>query len=175
MRSKRAFTLFEILIVMTLIATALGVLTLQISKALRGGRFEQGVEQVISRLTLAQELMLDFQADVLVTLHQKSAEIIECKIEISRPLPEHLEKSISRYCKITGIEEIAFNEKAEEKIRLPFDGTLGIAPEGVITFLAHGREQKIFLNGCPAQIKRGNHEKIHIPQADYPEEIFSAS
>lgn len=175
--SKRPFTLFEILIVMTLIATALGVLTLQISKAIKGERFERGVDQVIVKLALAQELMLDFHTDVVVnlTFNQETKNLV-CTLDIARPLPPNLEKSINRYQTIKGIEEIATQEGLRNSITLCFDATLGTIPQTDLSLLAHNKKAVLILDGYPAQIKRGIfHGQTKNCQATYPKESLSST
>ena len=171
--SKQAFTLFEILIVMSLIAIAFGGLTLQISKALKGERFERGVEQIIAKIALAQELMLDFHADIQLTLNH-AQDVWKCELVVNRQLPAHQAKSINRYVNIKGIEGIAFDGTFKEIIELQFDGTLGTIPKGVLTLISNHKKETIVLNGDPSHIRRGTYVQKNNCQAIYPEEIFSA-
>src|ERR1700722_14849734 len=122
---KRSFTLFEILVVMVLIATALGAVSINISKAIAKEKFERGVERLRAKLFLAQELMLDFHTDVKVILKQEPKHLF-CQIEAQRKIPEQLELSINRYSKIPGIESIHFDAGNV----LYFDGNLGSTPQG---------------------------------------------
>jgi prepilin-type N-terminal cleavage/methylation domain-containing protein len=172
-RNKSPFTLIEMLIVLTLIASALGALSLQISKALKGERFERGVEQVIAKLTLAQELMLDFHTDVHLTLTQEKGGVV-CTLKTDLRLPDHLERAINLYNKIEGIEQMCFDNRAKAIIALYYDGATGVTPQGTLTLVAPRKGESIILKGYPAQIRRGIDEQTKNCHADYPEEIFSA-
>jgi hypothetical protein len=162
------------LIVITLVATALGALAIPMSKALKGEQFERGVDRVIGKLTLSQELMLDFRTDVRLHIYQDlgKGEIV-CKLSPKRPLPKHIEKGLNRYASIKGIEKIVFNGQ-QDPIELDFDGTVGKTPKGTLTLFSHNnREESIILKGYPSQIKRGIHDQKSDCQATYPEEIVS--
>lgn len=165
--SKRSFTLIEMLIVMTLIAAALGTLSLQVAKALKGGRFESGVDQVMGKLTLAQELMLDFHTDVTVVFTRQT-EGIECKLIAGRLLPDAIERAMNRYKLIKGIEEVTFSGEA-----LFFDGTLGTTPHGALSLSSQSSKATLILNGYPARITRGIYCEKEEAYAVYPEEIIS--
>jgi len=169
---KRSFTLLEILLVISLIATGLGVLSLQISKALKKEKFEQGVEQLISKLTLAQGLMLDFQTNVRVKLFQETVEVV-CTIETDKTLPPHLERSINRYHKIPAILEMQLDRSVQEEIILNYDASLGITTQGVLTLISGPNEEQIHLKGYPTRVKRGANEKNNECHVPYPEEILS--
>lgn len=170
--TKHPFTLFEMLLVITLVAMALGICALPISKAVKSERFERGVDQVAAKIALAQELMLDFRTDVTLLLEMKQHELC-CSIKIERHLPAHLERSINRYNKIKGIEEMAFNHDRRDSIQLQFDGTVGTTPQGELSLSAPQKEAILILHGYPAQIVRGKHEKKKKCEALYPEEIVS--
>jgi hypothetical protein len=157
---------------MVLIATALGTLSLQIAKAIKGERFERGVDQLITKLTLAQELMLDFHSDLCLELKQEEKGIT-CHFDIDCKLPPHLEKSINRYAKIEGIEQLMFNGMVKERILLCYDATLGATAQGILTLFAQERQEHIVLKGYPSYLKRGKIEIIECHE-EYPEEILSA-
>jgi len=158
---------------MTLIAVALGALSLQVSKALRIEKFERGVEQVISKLLLTQELMLDFRTDVSLTLLKDGKDIL-CTIETTMILPNRLEKSINRHQRIEGIDEMAFDNIFRDTIVICCDGSLGTMSEGVLTFISQDRQKSLLLKGYPSQHGRGKCEQKKECPANYPEEIFSA-
>jgi type II secretory pathway pseudopilin PulG len=174
---KRSLTLIEMMLVMTLIAIGLGTLGFQVAKALKKERFERGVEQVMGKISLAQEVMLDFHTDVTLTLYREGEEI-ECRLETDLSLPSQIEKGLNRYHTIEGIEEIAFNDEIRRKIILQFEGGVGSTPQGKLTFLGQGDAISIHLKGYPTQIRReqnrGGENGPTLCQADYPEEIFSA-
>lgn len=169
--TKRSVTLFEILIVMVLVSFALGVMALPVSKALKGERFERGVDEFIQRITLAQELMLDFRCDVWLKLSQEKDAVL-CTLKTEAPLPPHLMKSLNRHMRIKGITGITFRE--EPLTELCFEGGLGSFPRGLLTLIGEKKKETLFLKGFPAHIQRGKNETAACCTAGYPEEILSA-
>ena len=173
---KRSITLFEVLIVMSLIAVALGASFIPVSKALRGEKFERGVEQLTAKIALAQEVMLDFQTDVSLFLFQEGNEI-KCVIKTHKKLPTYLEKSLNRYKTINGIEQMAFNNEVHKDIEIQFDGVLGTVSKGTLTLISNKKEVTLNLKGYPAHITRGEHAEANSQkvneEASYPEEIIS--
>ena len=171
---KRSITLIEMMIVISLIATALGGMALPLSKALKGEKFERGVDRVIGKIMLAQELMLDFHTDVQLILEQdKEGEAIHCLILVAIPLPPQIEKGINHRPHIAGIRQMAFNHEDKDRMELSFDGSFGVLPQGTLTLMGPRNAEHIALPGYPGQIRRGNHVQTTI-NTPYPEEILSA-
>lgn len=171
---KRSLTLIEVMLVMVLIGIGLGALAFQASKALKKGKFESGVEQIMGKIALAQEIMLDFRTDVTLTL-RKQQDGIECLIETLSHLPPHLEKGINRSSLIAGIDSLAFNNGGQNEIKLLFEGGLGITPKGELTLSFRDLNSTLSLKGFPAHIKKIHNESNNEgQQTPYPEEILSA-
>lgn len=171
--NKRSLTLIEIVIVIGLIAMAFGILAFPLSKALQKEKFERGVQQMMAKLSLAQELMLDFHTDVHLTFSQSEKKRICCHIDLDLKLPDHLEKSFNRYEKIDGIEAMLCDGQVMETFTLCYDKALGTTPKTTLTFIHGDLCEKIVLNGYPAQTKRGDNHKPRESHALYPEEILS--
>jgi type II secretory pathway pseudopilin PulG len=88
---KRYVTLIELLIVIAVLAMALGVIGFNIHKALREQRFKSEVDVVVDYLRLAQNLMLIMNADTHVIFkaaENEKANIMTLKVDgnISDPL-----------------------------------------------------------------------------------------
>ena len=66
MIKKRFVTLLELLIVISILAIAIGAISFNINRALREQHFKTEVELVVDYLRLAQNLMLIMNADVHV-------------------------------------------------------------------------------------------------------------
>lgn len=80
---KRAFTLFELLIVIMVLTLAVGVIGFNIHRALREQHFKTEVELVVDYLRLAQNLMLIMNADVHVTFQAEGKEkFIHMKLKV---------------------------------------------------------------------------------------------
>lgn len=158
---------------MVLIAAAFGVTAFPLAQALKSERFVRGVDGVTRKIMFAAEVMLDFHTDVSLIL-EKDPEGggLTCHIAAAISLPAHIEKGLNHRPKIAGIEAMAFNHEPKAKIELLFDGTLGGVPEGILTLIAHGKQEEIILPGYPKSIKRGMNATA-IPPTPYPEEIVS--
>ncbi len=165
----RAFTLIEILLVLALIALTLGVISTQAPKALKGERFERGVDQVKSRIALAQELMLNYQTDVVLYFEPQDEGLL-CTIIPAKPISEKLAKSVNRHALIKGIDRADFNGHSIET--LEFDGTIGATPKGKLILKEKNREATLTLKGYPSLIIRGDHVTEEA-SADYPETVLS--
>ena len=172
-RHKRAFTLFEILIVISLIAISFGFTAIQVPKALKKERFETAVEEVIAKISLATELMLDYRMDVVLIFSQKEGELFY-DFKLNQPIPPKLNAKLKRNPKIKGIEKIAFDGKPCQTIGLLFDGTLGAISRGGLHLEGNGQEAHLLLRGFPSKIIRGNNDLSKEASPFYPEEILSA-
>ena len=84
--SKRFITLFEILIVMAVLAIGTMGIGFNVHRALREQHFKSEVELVVDYLRLAQNLMLIMDADVRVifeTSKNESSNIIRLEVDDS--------------------------------------------------------------------------------------------
>jgi len=172
--TKRAiyrFTLFELLVVIALVGAAFGLIAIQVPKALKKERFETTIEQVIAKISLAQELMIDYHTDVDLTFAEQPKGVA-CHITVNQPLPAKLTSHLSKHQLIEGIDTIAFNEKPSQVIHLLFDATLGATPKGRFFLAAKECKATLILRGFPSKILRGNHEIIKEDNPLYPEEIL---
>ena len=174
MRLKRSITLMEMMIVVALVAVSLGAMSFPIAKALQGEKFAHGVDGIIGKIMLAQEVMLDFDTDVQLFLKKdKEGKGIHCHIVPGIPLPPHIEKGLNHRPLIVGIDEMAFNLENKNNIEISFEGPLGSISQGILTLRASGKEEHITLPGYPKHICRGNYAPTPC-STSYPEEIVSA-
>ncbi len=164
-------TLIEILIVMVLIGVGLGTLAFPLSKAVKKEKFNKALSQVITEITLAQELMLDLRTDVELILEHEN-QTVNCKITPLAKLPKNLEASINAYHTIEGIDEMAFEGEVKSRIELHFEGKVGTVTQGALKLKSGDLEKTIHLQGYPKDIKRDTSVQ-KIQQATYPEEILS--
>lgn len=169
---KRSITLLEILLVMVLVGFTLGVIATQAPKAFKGGTFERGVDQIKTRIALAQELMLSYQTDVTLTLVPEKKGMW-CYLETAKPLPSKLKRPVNRQAFIKGIEEACFDGVSANEIVLSFDGTLGTTSKGRLLLKGGNREAILTLKGFPSYIQRGDIYVAEETEAIYPEAIFS--
>lgn len=93
---KRFITLIELLIVISVLAIAVGVIGFNINRALREQHFKSEVELVVDYLRLAQNLMLIMNADVHVIF--KAAEkdrYISMNMKVDGNIEDHLLKVVT--------------------------------------------------------------------------------
>lgn len=159
--------MIEVLLTMSLIALALGAMGFPIAKALKKERFERGVDQVIARINLAQELMLDTGCDVTLTFAQDEG-YLSSEISAQTRLPKKVEGGINHHTKIYGITEI------EGETQIYFDATVGAISQGRLRLSCGKLEEMILLKGYPSHVQRGNKNAHTIQEAVYPQEILSA-
>ena len=162
---KQPVTMLELLLVMALIALSLGVLGIQIPKLLQSESFERSVDQVKSRLMLAQEIMLDYRTDVTFVF-KPTSEGVECQILADKPLSERVKSQVARHALVKGIEKV-------EPAELYFDGTLGVTPNEKLILRGNKREATLTLKGHPSHIRRGDHEAKKSTTPAYPEAALS--
>ncbi len=157
MKKRSAFTLFELLLVVTLVMMTLGAVTISIPRALSKERFEKEAEHVWQQIVLAQELMLDTQHDVILRLDKKGCE-----------MHPFLEKNL----KIKEIDSFSFQEQ-QGSVTLYFDSTLGTTPKGALHIKGRrGESHTYLLPGFPGKYRL---KEIQAHEAPYPQEIlFSA-
>ncbi|MCH9626854.1 MAG: hypothetical protein S4CHLAM2_04850 [Chlamydiales bacterium] len=164
--SKRSFTLLEMLLVIALVGLTLGVVAIQAPKALKGETFESGIDQVKTRIALAEELMLNCQTDVQLTFEpEEQGKGLICKLKTDKPVPSRLTREIERHAHIKGVDRV------EPRV-LHFDGTLGASPKGTLLIKGGNREVILTLKGFPSHILRGDHV-TEDSQATYPETVLS--
>lgn len=168
-KSRHPFTLLEVLLVLFLIGLGVGVITHQIPKLLESETFERSVDQIKGKITLAQEVMLNCQTDVYLSLIAEEGKLY-CRLDTNKPLPKKFKHFLDHHSIIKGIEAISFNRSKE--IALFFDGTIGALPEGKLWIKGKRREVILTLKGYPSQIQRGDHA-LEKSETSYPETIFS--
>lgn len=104
---RRYITLIEMMIVMSLLVILMGVTSLSIYQAIIEERYRAGVSQVVSRLQMAQDIMLIIRSDVIVHLEQQPGGLL-CRLEVSRPLAPLLQRIVDRTGIIAGISSFTW-------------------------------------------------------------------
>ncbi|MEZ5315281.1 MAG: hypothetical protein R3E91_03605 [Chlamydiales bacterium] len=171
--SKHSFTLLEILLVIALVGLVMGIFAIQLPKAISTEIFEKGISEIKMRITLAEELMLNYRTDVFIDFHYNPEKKgINAIIQTARPLPEKIKNQINRQSLVKGIEMITFGEEQTANPTLYFDSTLGTTPKGKLILKSYNREVSLILKGFPSQILKGD-DTTDDKKADYPEKIFS--
>lgn len=138
---KSHFTLLEILVVMMLVSIGVVLTGLKIQDIYHEQRFNSETRQVINHLTMAQDLMLIMDTDVLVHFSpDEKKESIEMWLEVEKPLEKAWKRLVERKIPLTSIRSIEFNGAASKKLTLQF--TLGKMSKGNLTLKEEGNSKK---------------------------------
>ncbi|MFN0064999.1 MAG: Tfp pilus assembly protein FimT/FimU [Chlamydiales bacterium] len=170
MKRVNSFTLFELLLVMSLVALVLGVGGLQIPRLLSHERFEAGVAKIEKMVELSSEIMLDCKADVTLVLRQEEEGVV-CQIEVTSSLPKRWNRFL-RCGPIASIQGVSFDDTPSRELLLSFDASLGSIPKGCLTLHGKKRSSRLFLSGYPGKMGK-NEEVKDVRTPLYPQEVFS--
>ncbi len=173
--NKRTITLVEILIVISIIASIAGVVGLSIQKALREQRFKNEVEEFVSTLRLAQNLMLITDADIHVKVAQMNNEDgIAYTIESDRKLPEGWDRELKRPPKrFKAILHVSYDQASGGAVDLQFFSNGAVMSKGTIALAtadtnnpAYALVRYIQLPGYPYPIKAVLNPKTETSKFD---------
>lgn len=121
---RRYVTLIEMMIVMSLLIVLAGVTSLNIYRAVIEERYRAGVSQLVSRLQMAQDIMLIIRSDVVVQLERQPGGLL-CRLEVDRKLAPLLQGIVNRTGVIAGIDAFTWTPLegpsiANQKVALNF-------------------------------------------------------
>lgn len=173
-RRLGAFTLLELLIVLTLIAVVAGLTGIKTVQVLQEQRFLGEAEQVLSQLQLAEDLMLIMDTDVIFTLTQER-DGVQYSLDVEKPLAGLSQRLVKEdsHISLKAIEKYQFEPSPlESKLDLVF--TLGSMTRGVLTLYPFGKQDlsyRIVLHGYPRPLKgellKAGQESKEILETDY--------
>jgi len=149
------------LIVIGILALISTIAAFNIGRMHRQQRFRTGVEQIIDRLQMAQNLMLVLKTDVNIAIRKNDRGIYSIHMEVETPLPKHLEDNASRQINLEGIEEMSFDrgngESRTDQIVLKYSALYKRIPEGVFILRQNQEmEESIPLYGYPHPVAAGD-------------------
>jgi type II secretory pathway pseudopilin PulG len=159
--SKRSFiTLIEMLIVMSILAVTASVVTVNIRGLLREQRFYSGVEQVLDKFQVAQNIMLILNSDVKVEIYRDEEGQYLCDVIPEKALTASFRKILQENRKIVGIDHITFNET--ENLSFRFSALSQTLPIGNLRLSSDDNEfsQYIPFYGYPHPLKIKNHREV---------------
>lgn len=93
---RKAITLIEVLIVISILSLAAGIVAVGLNKAVVDQRFRTEVSMIVDSLRLAQDLMLVLGTDVHVHFAEEKGEGIKYWIELETTLNENVQREILR-------------------------------------------------------------------------------
>ncbi len=183
LRSRRYVTLFEILIVMTIIALISGIVAVSLDKAVVDQRFRNEMSMIVDDLRLAQDLMMILGADVRVKFTEnKGNKGIKYQFETETKINSSLQNLVlnkPRELKtIRGVffEDEIENENIEGAITLRFFSRGAVMSRGPMRFSLSGSqtpqegilESFVYLPGYPALIS--STDNFNVEKSDFQAE-----
>lgn len=93
---RRAITLIEVLIVISILSLVAGIAAVGLNKAIFDQRFRTEVSMIVDSLRMAQDLMLVLGTDVHVHFAEENNEGIKYWIELETTLPKNVEREVLR-------------------------------------------------------------------------------
>lgn len=171
-------TLVEVLVVLILLTTVLGLTAVSAVHFLNSQKFLSRVDQVIDQLQLAQDVMTYFDADVEVVLEKKDHRV-SCRLNTQAPLPDILAKRFKKIVWVPHVERVYWKNQEVSSLALVFQTNREHYPLGSLVFLSSIQDQQISLmfSGYPAAIKLGGHrlENTFVSSPPYPQEVYGTT
>lgn len=141
---RRFLTLFEVLLVMTMLTVAVGSIGINVTRAIQEQHFKSEVELFVDQLRLAQDLMLVCHGNIhLILVNPADNSGIESRLNSELPLPKECAKSLSnrelkfKHLRIVDFEDQLTFGKDKEKsneLDLKFLSNGNVMSQGVIKF-----------------------------------------
>lgn len=154
---RRFFTLFELMISLSILSLVFVIVGMNIQKALKEQRFLGDVQQVVSQLQLAQDLMLILKTDSTLVI-TKNDSGIHSHFQVEKIISKQWLANLQRPRKpLKSIKEISFDDRflsESTPIKLSFLSGGGSMPRGelVIIGVDDSYKRKICLQGYPRPI-----------------------
>lgn len=180
---KPRFTLIEMLVVLFIISLGVVVTGVKIHEMYQQQRYFSESQQILSHLSLAQDLMLIMDTDVQVHFEQISGKKKKLKVwlDIEKPIEERWARLVERKLSLTAIHSLEFNGKVDKTLILQF--SLGKMSKGQL--ILYESEQKkgqdtepftINLLGYPSPLRESKEsvekDSNRNEQQLYPAEVY---
>lgn len=162
------------MIVLMLVSIAFLVSAIQLPKALRKESFSSSVEKMVNKLSSAQEVMIDYKADLALVL-TFNEQGLTCTFTPKRKVPSSLVKKLNKDPVLPEIGALFWNGQSVSHLELNFSSDEHRYPHGILT-LKGASEQKLFLHGHPGEIDKHPSVKEQWYEtivSIYPEEVRS--
>lgn len=155
--SKRYLTLIELVITIALLLMFIGVVAINVTKALGEQKFRSEVDLVVDTLRMAQNLMLITPADVHVKVTEQDKGL-NIRLQVDGNVSENWEKILNRTSHIlTAIHSFQFGElqnfpQETGVLDIRFLSSGSLMSRGIIRLSNHLHERDICLPGYPRPI-----------------------
>ena len=185
------FTLLEILVVLFIISFSVILTGVKVKEIYQEQRFLSETGQVLSHLSMAQDLMLITDSDVVVKIAFNPAGKLQVWLEVEKPFDGPWARFVERKLTLNAIQSYEFEEKPGKRESLLF--SLGKMSQGTLSLYESKKDEKrefhIELVGYPKLLKgvyveegklskkvekRMMREKSQIEKSKalYPTEVF---
>jgi len=180
---KAPFTLLELLVVLFIISFGVILTGVKVKDLYQEQRFFSETQQVLSHLTMAQDLMLIMDTDVQVHIApDKKEKQLKMWLEIEKPLEERWARLVERKIPLTAIRSLEFKGRPVKELKLQF--SLGKMSKGELVLFegeqnkTEGKKEfKIKFLGYPSsfgdkKITPGEQGKMERSELLYPVEVY---
>ncbi|MFI0435143.1 MAG: Tfp pilus assembly protein FimT/FimU [Parachlamydiaceae bacterium] len=180
---KSPFTLLEVMVVLFIISLAMILTGVKVKSIYQDQRFFSETEQVLSHLSMAQDLMLIMDTDVKVYFApDKKGKEMELWLDIEKPIEEAWARLVERKMTLQAIGRLEFDGHSTKELTLQF--SLGKMSKGELVLFEGDerkfhkqKESRIQLLGYPAPIgeKKGAFQeqtKSEMSQLLYPAAVY---
>lgn len=139
---KPCFTLLELLVVLFIISLGIILTGVKVKEVYQEQRFLSEAQQVLSHLSMAQDLMLIMDTDVQVKFApDKENKQLNVWLEIEKPLEESWARLINRKLSLKAIQSLEFEEKIVKDLTLQF--SLGRMSSGILILFEGGERDRM--------------------------------
>ncbi len=146
----------EMLLVLALIGVAASIVSFGAFKMLREQRFRSGVDLLIDKMQMAQEIMLVFKTDVNIVLDGRSGSEIKYRIESDRKLPREISSTLHLPETIPGIHSLSFEDARhgfqQGVVEIKFSANAMSTSKGTLVLATDSLKRRIDLPGYPYPI-----------------------
>lgn len=171
-------TLLEVLVVLALLATVLGLTAVSAVHFLNSQKFLSRVDQVADQLQLAQDVMAYFDTQVEVVL-EKTGQGVALHLTTEAPLPPILNKRFKKKVHVPYVEALYWQNQEVGAVSFVFQTNREHYPKGTLVFRSSVQEQPVSLDllGYPAalKVKGQGIENTPWPTPPYPQEVYGTT
>ena len=161
---KSCFTLLELLVVLFIISFGIILTGVKIKDVYEEQRFLSESQQVLSHLTMAQDLMLIMDADVRVRIvKDPQSKQVTFWLEIEKPLKDPWARFIERKVQLKAIQSYEFAGNTHHDLTLQF--SLGRMSQGILNLF----------EGSPDDSKLSDKRHFQIELLGYPSPLTTQS
>lgn len=160
--NKRAFTLLEMLLALTLLCVIASFTAIQVKKLLDSHKFEKEVSYLFIALQEAQILSSVYQTDIALDIYRKEGKL--CYRFFTNE-PFHAKQLNQNQQPLSSVDKVQFNAKNADKLH--FDIYSGrVEPRGILG--VDKNNKKLWLDLQYGQLLKFSYQKPEISKIEAP-------